>query len=83
MEGAAFAMGGAGSIGRWYLAEPRLANPDLAHPTVEGQEAIATLLYRALMLGYAGFRKSREGQPLPSFETPLWASQGVDAGAAR
>ncbi len=86
-EGCAFfntfeAMGGEGSIGRWYHAEPRLANPDFSHPTVEGQEVIASLVYRALIKGYADFRRAKEGQPLPEFELPPWAEpQAEDAGA--
>ncbi len=87
-EGCAFfntfeAMGGDGSIGRWYHAEPRLANPDFAHPTVEGQEVIATLLYQALMKGYAEFRRAKAGQPLPVFEPPPWVLpvEARDAGS--
>jgi lysophospholipase L1-like esterase len=69
-EGCAFydtfsAMGGKDAIGRWYHATPRLANADFSHPTVAGQEVIATLFYRALMKGYADFRTNNEGRPLP------------------
>ncbi|HEX2735427.1 MAG TPA: GDSL-type esterase/lipase family protein [Polyangiaceae bacterium] len=69
-EGCAFfntfqAMGGKDSIARWYNARPQLAGADFSHPTIAGQELIATLLYRALMQGYAGFRKDHEGKPLP------------------
>lgn len=60
------AMGGPGSIGRWYHANPRLANADFAHPTVAGQEVIARLFYRALMRGYADFRRQNVGRPLPA-----------------
>jgi lysophospholipase L1-like esterase len=69
-EGCAFfdtfqAMGGKDSIGRWYHARPQLAGADFAHPTVLGQELLATLLYKALMRGYSDFRQSHEGKPLP------------------
>ncbi len=64
------AMGGADSIGRWYHANPRLANPDFSHPTLAGQEVLATLFYRALMGGYVQFRKQHEGNPLPQLELP-------------
>lgn len=62
------AMGGNGSIGRWYFARPQLANADFAHPTVAGQEVIAILFHRALMQGYAEFRRKRVGEPLPELE---------------
>jgi lysophospholipase L1-like esterase len=69
-EGCAFfdtfqAMGGEGSISRWYSARPALAAPDLSHPSPAGQKVIATLVYRALMKEYAGFRRRHEGDPLP------------------
>lgn len=69
-EGCAFfdtfhAMGGEGSVGRWQAARPPLAAKDLIHPSVAGQRQIASWLYRALMHGYAAFRQSRVGQPLP------------------
>lgn len=59
------AMGGDGSIGRWYYANPRLAGADFSHPTSAGHEVIAELLVRALMLEYAEFRARKAGQPLP------------------
>ncbi len=69
-EGCAFfdtftAMGGSGSIGRWYRSKPALAGPDLAHATSLGHEVIAGLLTRALMYGYAQFRERQQGEPLP------------------
>jgi lysophospholipase L1-like esterase len=70
-EGCAFfntfeAMGGKDSIGRWYNARPQLAGADFAHPTVLGQELLATLLYRSLMKGYAEYRARQVGKPLPA-----------------
>lgn len=59
------AMGGDGSIGRWYYANPRLAGADFSHPTSAGHEVIAELLVRSLMLEYAEFRGRKTGQPLP------------------
>jgi lysophospholipase L1-like esterase len=62
------AMGGLNSIERWYRAKPRLAAADFIHPTAAGQGVIATLAYRALMKGYADFRKRQEGRPLPALD---------------
>ncbi len=59
------AMGGDGSIGRWYHANPRLAGADFSHPTSAGHEVIAELLVRSLLQGYADFRERVAGQPLP------------------
>lgn len=62
------AMGGDGAIERWYRSKPPLAGADLGHPTSEGHEVLATLLYQALMHGYAEFRQRVTGEPLPSAE---------------
>jgi len=73
-EGCAFfdtymAMGGAGAVEKGRQSKPPLASPDLRHPTVAGQRRIATLLYDALMHGYANFRRAHVGQPLPALDT--------------
>jgi lysophospholipase L1-like esterase len=62
------AMGGEGSIGRWYQARPQLAAKDLVHPSVRGQATIASMLYHALMKGYAEYRQRRVGEPLPALD---------------
>ena len=56
-EGCAFfntfeSMGGPGTMGRWYMAEPRLVSADFIHPLPAGGRIVATLLYEALMKGY-------------------------------
>lgn len=60
------AMGGAGAIAKGREQKPPLAAPDLRHPTVAGQRRIGTLLYEALMHGYAEYRRRNTGQPLPA-----------------
>ncbi len=50
------AMGGQGSMGRWFKADPPLGAGDLSHLTGRGQRAIAEALYLALMEGYARYR---------------------------
>jgi lysophospholipase L1-like esterase len=69
-EGCAFfntfeAMGGDGSVGRWYYSNPRLAGADFSHPTSAGHEVIADLLVTSLMQAYEDFRVQVVGQPLP------------------
>ena len=73
LEGCAFfntfeAMGGEGSIARWYRAKPALAGGDLAHATSAGHEVIGELFVQSLLHGYAQFRRRMEGKPLPTLE---------------
>jgi lysophospholipase L1-like esterase len=70
------AMGGDGSIERWYRSNPPLAGGDLGHPTSEGHEILASMLYQALMHGYAEYRASKVGQPLPRLEDLAPKSDG-------
>lgn len=56
-EGCAFfdtfaAMGGKGTMGKWYLSEPRLVSADFIHPLPAGGRIVANLLERAIMRGY-------------------------------
>lgn len=46
------AMGGPGTMGRWYAAEPRLVGADFIHPMPNGAKIVGNLLYQALMTGY-------------------------------
>ncbi|HML16923.1 MAG TPA: GDSL-type esterase/lipase family protein [Bryobacteraceae bacterium] len=59
--GAAFfntyeAMGGAGTMGRWYAAEPRLVGADFIHPMPAGAKIVGELLYNALRDGYNQYK---------------------------
>lgn len=58
------AMGGEGSIERWYRSKPPLAGGDLGHPTSEGHEVLAGLFYSALMHAYGEYRGKVAGKPL-------------------
>jgi lysophospholipase L1-like esterase len=56
-HGAAFwntfeAMGGAGSVVRWYRTRPQLAGGDLTHPTPRGAEVLGNMLAGALVHAY-------------------------------
>lgn len=56
-EGCAFfdtyeAMGGDGTMARWYRNSPRLVTDDLGHLTASGSRIMGTLVYRALLKGY-------------------------------
>lgn len=69
-SGAAFfntfaAMGGQGTMARWYAAEPRLVSADFIHPMPAGAKIVGELLYNALRDGYNQYklRQLNEKQP--------------------
>jgi lysophospholipase L1-like esterase len=62
-HGAAFydtftAMGGDGSMARWYKTRPQLAGGDLTHPTPVGAEVVGAMLSEALVRGYEAYQGS-------------------------
>lgn len=68
-EGVAFwdmyaAMGGRGSIVRWYRANPQLAGSDFVHFTPKGAQKMADMLYGTLSLYYRFYRlrMGKEGE---------------------
>jgi lysophospholipase L1-like esterase len=56
------AMGGKGAISRWK--SEGLISGDLAHPTSRGHKLLGAMVYRALMGGYAEFRRANAGKPM-------------------
>ena len=50
------AMGGAGTMARWYVAEPRLVSADFIHPTSYGAKIVGELLYKSLSDGYSEYK---------------------------
>jgi hypothetical protein len=50
------AMGGIGTMGRWYEAEPRLVGADFIHPMPGGAKIVGGLLYQALLDGYNRYK---------------------------
>ena len=59
------AMGGDGTMGRWYAASPRLVTADLLHPTPQGATIVAGLFVEQLGLGYNRW-KMQHGIALPA-----------------
>lgn len=60
-EGIAFwdmyaAMGGRGSIVKWYRAKPQLAGADFVHFTPQGAQKMADMLYGTIQLYYRYYR---------------------------
>lgn len=59
--GAAFfntfeAMGGQGTMARWYSSEPRLVGADYIHPMPAGAKIVGELLYSALREGFIQYK---------------------------
>jgi lysophospholipase L1-like esterase len=59
------AMGGNGTMGRWFARSPRLVTADLLHPTPQGASIVAGLFVDQLSLGYDRW-KVRHGIALPA-----------------
>lgn len=57
------AMGGAGTMARWYDSTPRLVSADFTHPMPAGARKVGVLLDEALESGYRQF-KAREQRRL-------------------
>jgi lysophospholipase L1-like esterase len=51
------AMGGEGSLGRWWKARPQLAGDDWTHPTPRGAEVIGDLLSDAILQAFEAWRQ--------------------------
>ena len=62
------AMGGDGTMSRWYGAKPRLVSADLIHPTPQGALVIAQVFVKDLLQGYDAYRK-RAGVQTPAAVT--------------
>lgn len=61
------AMGGEGTMGRWFAAEPRLVTGDFTHTTKTGSDRVARIFVGALTRAYLSWRGE---QPPPAPETP-------------
>lgn len=52
------AMGGMGTMARWYDEHPRLVTGDFTHPTYTGAQQLGTKLVDALMKGFEDYKKN-------------------------
>ncbi len=67
-EGVAFfntfaAMGGMGTMARWYDSQPRLVTGDFTHPSYTGAAQLGSLLANALLKGFEDYKKNAGGAP--------------------
>jgi lysophospholipase L1-like esterase len=77
-HGAAFwntfeAMGGEGTMARWFRTRPQLGGGDLTHPTPRGAEVLGDMLSHALIRAYEGraaaARNPSDDSPRPALDT--------------
>jgi lysophospholipase L1-like esterase len=76
------AMGGAGTMAKWYSGEPRLVGADFIHPMPLGAKIVGELLYNALWEGYNGYklRQLREQETgMPDSRDPPVRDLGVES----
>jgi lysophospholipase L1-like esterase len=57
------AMGGMGTMARWYDDQPRLVTGDFTHPSYTGAAQLGSLLVNALLKGYEDYKKNLGGTP--------------------
>ena len=69
------AMGGDGTMSRWYNGKPRLVAGDLIHPTPQGASIVAQIFVKNLMQGYEGYR----GRSTSTVSTASTAGKPVSA----
>ncbi|HKS41754.1 MAG TPA: GDSL-type esterase/lipase family protein [Blastocatellia bacterium] len=55
------AMGGEGTVARWYEARPKLIGGDFTHPTAQGAEIVGTLIYDAMINAYEEYKQKETG----------------------
>jgi lysophospholipase L1-like esterase len=53
------AMGGSGTMARWYNQTPKLVNADFLHPTAPGAATVGKLLFDGLMEGFKEYKSRR------------------------
>ncbi len=57
------AMGGMGTMGRWYDNQPRLVTGDFTHPSYTGAAQLGSMLVNALLKGFEDYKKNLGGTP--------------------
>jgi lysophospholipase L1-like esterase len=54
------AMGGEGTMARWYDGHPRMVAADLIHPTPQGARIVAQMLTGQLLIGYERYQQKHQ-----------------------
>ncbi len=69
------AMGGMGTMARWYEEHPRLVTGDFTHPTYTGAEQLGTMLVNALLKGFDEYKKYQGAPPCVPADEPVPSEQ--------
>jgi hypothetical protein len=64
------AMGGAGTMARWYGAQPRLVSADFIHPYPAGGKKIAVIFAREIGAGLDRYKVRRAAQTQSAVAVP-------------
>ena len=64
------AMGGNGTMARWYNRHPAMVGADLIHPSPQGARIVAQLLTGQLLIGYERYMQNAPGSPRSSPRRP-------------
>jgi lysophospholipase L1-like esterase len=64
------AMGGSGTMARWYDRHPAMVGADLIHPSPQGARIVAQLLTTQLLIGYERYMENHPG-PQPKLPVPV------------
>jgi len=63
------AMGGNGTMAKWYDGHPRMVAADLIHPTPQGARVVAESLTGQLLIGYERYMENHSGQKAKAVES--------------
>jgi lysophospholipase L1-like esterase len=74
------AMGGAGTMAKWYNGEPRMVGADFIHPMPAGARIVGELLYNALREGYNEYKLRQLKEQETGLRDPEVESAGARSG---
>ena len=77
------AMGGDGTMARWYTGHPRLVAGDLIHPTPQGASMVAQLLVKDLLTGYDRYLQRQSDYHAPAPPGPANAPSATPSAASK
>jgi lysophospholipase L1-like esterase len=72
------AMGGDGTMAKWYTRQPRMVAADLIHPSPQGARIVAQLLTGQLLVGYERFLQRHAQAPVRT--ASVVGAAGVEGG---
>ena len=76
------AMGGAGTMARWYEHHPAMVGADLIHPSPQGARIVAQLLTGQLLIGYERYMQTHPG-PQPKLPAPVISETSTQPNKAK